>query len=73
MKTTASKLAQRLQSAKSVNDQLSAVVIANGGGCVGVTATMFANASKDLAKAQRAVRNAYANGDITIAEYRELV
>lgn len=70
--TTAQKLSKKLESAKSVNAELVAQ-IGDGNGATGLTATFAMNASKDLAKALRQVKNAQINGSITNQEYAQIM
>jgi hypothetical protein len=70
--TTASKLAQKLQAATKLNNDLAAQ-IGDGNGATGLTATFFMNANKSLVKAQKEVRNAVNNGLISIEEYQSII
>lgn len=70
---TAQKLKSRYETALNLNNRLMAEVANNGGGAVGITATFAINTSKDLAAAQRKVRNALVNGDISTEEYKSIL
>lgn len=70
--TTAQKLTQKLESANALNDKLVAE-IGQGNGAVGLTATFAMNASKDLAKVMRQIKNAQINGSITNEEYVKIM
>jgi hypothetical protein len=70
--TTAQKLTQKLEAAKSVNARLVAQ-IGEGNGATGLTATFAVNAAKDLAKVMRQIKNAQVNGSITNDEYAAIM
>lgn len=69
---TANKLATRYSTAKALNAKLAAEVGINNG-ATGLTATFFVNASKDLTKVTRQIKNALANGDISVDEYKSIM
>lgn len=72
MTTTASKLAQKLQAATKLNNDLAAQ-IGTGNGATGLTATFFMNANKSLVKVQKEIRSAVNNGLISIEEYQSIM
>lgn len=67
----AKKLAQKLQAATKLNNELAAQ-IGDGNGATGLTATLFTNANKSLVEVQKEIRNAVNNGLISVDEYRAI-
>lgn len=72
MKKTAKRLAEKLQAATKLNNDLAAQMD-EGNGTTRLTATLFTNANKALVKVQNEIRNAVNHGRISPEEYRSII